>query len=300
MARHRGTGAEDQPFTGTIVDRNERRVPADEVTNNLVEFERLERTSRGLKLFGRALVEGLSGGVDSILFNAMTAAGVPRFGEMHALGIPVSRLSVRMAPDSSKNAFVDIEYGIEGDAEDLFDQDPGNENAVPRLEVSSTLVSVRTELEINSNGDLVPIIVKFTPPSASGEPANPEQEQSASVDLMIATSVVRFYRRERNNPQARAKLYIGHVNSDEVFGDPAHTWLISRYDGVTVDRGHSYNVTYEFQRSIAVLSDDSWKATVTFKDEHGRTHKDATVGNGVRRDVRVYRTANFESLNLFL
>ncbi len=176
MTRHRSSGAEDQPFTGTVVDRNERRLPADLVTTNLVEFERLERSSAGLKLFGRAAVEGVSGGVDRILFNAMTAAGVPQFGEMHALGIPVSRLTARMAPDSIKNAFVDLEWSLEADAEDLFDQDPNNPNAVPRLEVTSTLVSVRTELELDANNNLVPILVKFTPPATDENPGpHPEQ-----------------------------------------------------------------------------------------------------------------------------
>ena len=288
---------QDEPFSGSILDRDNSRVAAEVVTPNLVEFERLERTSAGLKLFGRVAVEGVPGSVDRILFNAMLASGIPRFGELHRiLGIPVNRLNVRMAPDNTKDAFVDIEWGVDTADEDLFDQDPDDPNAPPRLEVTSTLVPARTELEFAPDGTLTkPIVVTFRPPPTTENPDPEEQKQSVTVDYMAPVSVVRFYRRERDDPLLKARRFMGRVNSnDDVFGDPARRWLITRLGGPTNDRGETYNVTYEFQRSVEA----TWDAVARFEDSQGRRHKDATVGNGIRTGVKVQPEIDFNLLEL--
>lgn len=291
----------DEPFDDTVLGRGEPRVVSGDVTTDLVRNARLERTSAGLKLFTSAVVEDVRGGPNNLLWNALSAAGIPRYGELHpVLGIPVNRLSVQLVEDSAINAIVEIGYGVDAADSDLFNQDPDDPDAPPRLEVSSTLQMATTETEFDAQGNKIPIIVTYRAAVTPENPDPPIQEQAGSVEYMIPMNIVRFYRRERHNPRdnprAPSRNYIGHVNSVDVFGDPPYRWLCTRYDGVTVDRGATWNVTYEFQDDI-----DTWDATVVFVDDKtGRRPKDATIGNGIRPGVRVLRRANFFDMRLTL
>lgn len=292
----------DEPFSDSVLDRGQPRVVTGDVTTDLVRNARLERTSAGLKLFTSATVEDVRGGPKNLLWNAMNAAGIPRFGELHdPLLIPVNRLSVQLVEDSAVSALVEIGYGVDAADSSLFDQDPDDPDAPPRLEVSSTLQPARTEFEFDlATGNKKPIVITFL--RLNPDTQEPETLiQTGSVEFMVVMNIVRFYRRERHNPRdnprAPSRNYLGHVNSVDVFGDAARTWLCTRYDGVTVDRGATYNVTYEFQDDI-----DTWDATVTFIDDKtGRRHKDATIANGgIRTGVRVLRQANFFDMRLTL
>ncbi len=306
MARPRDntqSGNPDERFQGNIVDRRLPTVPAGDVTKDLTDVgtARLERTTSGLRLFTSAIVEDVRGGADNLLWNAMNAAGVPRFGELHRfLGLPVNRLDAQLLEDSSKNVLVNIEYGVDADVSDLFDQDPDDPDASPRLEVSSTMQAARTELELKPDGSRPPIVLTFTRPIPPTVPPGPTTEvltQTGSVEFQVPMSIVRFYRRERAHPLSRSRGFIGHVNLTGVFGDPARWWLITRMDGVTVDRGATWNVTYEFQQNRS-----TWDPDVVFIDDTtGRRHKDATVGNGgIRENVPVLPEVEFEELRLFL
>lgn len=293
----------DEPFDDTAIGRGQPRVVTGDVTTDLVRNARLERSAAGLKMFTHATVEDVRGGPDNRLWNAMNAAGIPRYGEMHpVLGIPINHLSVQFVEDSAKNVHVEIDYGVDAVDSNLFDQDPDDPDAPPRLEVSSTLQPARTEFEFDpETGNKKPIIVKFTPLATPDNPGpHEEQTQAGSVEFMVAMNVIRFYRRERHNPRdnprAPSRNYLGHLNSVGVFGDNPRTWLCTRYDGVTIDRAATYNVTYEFQDDI-----DTWDAQVSFVDDKtGRRHKDATLGNGIRTGVRVLRQANFFDMRLTL
>ena len=285
----------EEPFGGDIRDRRVPSIPAGEVTPDLVRNARLERTSAGIKLFTSAVVENVRGGPTNLLWNAMNAAGIPRYGEMHGrLGIPVNRLGVQLVEDSAVNARVEIDYGVDAVDAGLFDQNPDDPNAPPRLEVSSTLQSARTEFEYDSEtGNPKPIVITFNRPNPDTQ-ASDILVQPASVEYMLPMSIVRFYRRERDDPIFKSRGFVGHVNSTDVFGDGPRMWLITRLDGVTVDRGATWNVTYEFQRHSL-----NWDADVYYEDKNGRRHKDATVANGgIRLDVRALRQANFFDLRL--
>ena len=302
MARPRDditSGDSNESFRGNILDRRLPSVPAGDVTKDLTDLgtARLERTTSGLRLFTSAVVEDVRGGGESLLWNAMNAAGIPRFGELHRfLNLPVNRLEAQLLEGHTKDVLVNIEYGVDTDVSDLFDQNPDDPNAPPRLEVSSTMQPARTEFELVPGAAPKPIVVTFNRP-VPGE-ADDVLTQTGSVEFMVPMSIVRFYRRERADPLSRARGFIGHVNKSGVFGDPTpHWWLITRLDGVTVDRGATWNVTYEFQQNRS-----TWDPDIAFIDDTtGRRHKDATVENGgIRESVPVLPEVEFERLRLFL
>ena len=303
MARPRDditSGDSNESFRGNILDRRLPSVPAGDVTKDLTDLgtARLERTTSGLRLFTSAVVEDVRGGGESLLWNAMNAAGIPRFGELHRfLGLPVNRLDAQLVEGHTKDVLVNIEYGVDTDVSDLFDQNPDDPGAPPRLEVSSTMQPARTEFELLPNGSKKPIVLVFDRPDPIPATTSTRLTQTGSVEFMVPMSVVRFYRRERANPLSRARGFIGHVNFEDVFGDPPRWWLITRLDGVTVDRGASWNVTYEFQQNRS-----TWDPDVAFIDDTtGRRHKDATVKNGgIRENVPVLPSIEFERLRLFL
>ena len=128
-------------------------------------------------------------------------------------------------------------------------------------------------------------------PSSPGRTIN----QGADVELSIPQLVLTETRKESSTPANTARAFVGKVNQFACFGGAARTWLCTRIEGTTNDRGASYEVTYEFQ-----YNEQTWDAVVVFRDPNTQRPVDSPEeGEGIKT-VQVYSVANFAALGLSL
>lgn len=247
-----------------------------------------------------ARVFGLRGTPSARLWYATQAPGVPRYGDHHPWieFLPVSRVHAVLASEGTTDiATVTIDYGFSPGgigSPTYFDNEP-SETALPQVEVLTTVQPATTQFELGIAGDKRQIVVS----KMVNVEDEAETEQAGSVEFQLPMETVRYMRREVQNPQGKARLYVGTINSTGVFNDGPHYWMCTRLDGMSDDGGATFNVTYEFQRNP-----DTWDPTVIFTDpETGKpavlTQNEINLGNAVKQ-VTIYRQTNFWLLNLTL
>lgn len=264
---------------------------------DLPNDERIELTRAGPRITRTFLVKDLRGDVDHRLHNALFVSGVPQMGEIHKAveGAFVGRVGAEHLPGSPTQARVHVEWGFFADEEDdPFFNEP-DDNAVPVLEIASTMVRKTTNFDVHG----APILLEYTrdvPLPGEEGPSGPElPPQVAAVEYQVSEDYVLFRRRERNDPWARSRLYKGTVNATPVFGWGPRYWMCVQLDGFTDDRGASWNVTYAFQRNV-----DTWDARSIYRDPAtGEGVPDPIEGVGIKT-VELYPATNFFDLNLTL
>lgn len=246
-----------------------------------------------------ARVFGLRGTPSARLWYATQAPGVPQYGDHHPWieFLPVSRVHAVLASEGTTDiATVTIDYGFSPGgvgSPTYFDNEP-SDTALPQLEVLTTVQLAQTQFDVNRVQIVVSRIIEDPDTQTSTV-----IEQAGSVDYQLPMETVRYMRREVQNPQGKARLYVGTINGTGVFNDGPHYWMCTRLDGVSDDGGATFNVTYEFQRNP-----DSWDPWIIFTDpETGKpvvlTPEEATSGETVKQVV-VYRQMDFWALNLTL
>lgn len=263
-----------------------------------IEGERFWVDRDGPHAIQVAQVVGLTGNPAVRLYRAMLAPGIPRYGEYHPAVpfLPVSNVEAVYADKGTSDiAIVTITFGFAAGGTQYFTNEPGDTLAtLPQLEVLTTVQPARTEFEFDpaSGGRKQIIVSNFVEDPETG--TSMEVTQTGSVEFMLPMETVRYMRRELYNPQSKSRLYLGHINSHSVFGDPPHWWLCSHLGGPTDDGGASYNVTYEFQRNS-----DSWNPVlVPTNPETGKPH--ILVEGEIARQPRILPEADFWELNLTL
>lgn len=242
-----------------------------------------------------AYVKGLRGSPAARLYYAAMAPGMPRYGNFHAVipSLPVSRVHVDLIKGTTDQATVTITYGFSTGGDRYFVNEPDDET-LPQIEILTTVQPARTQFDIDGNQILVTYVVEDEEAGTS-TPVT----QAGTVDYMLPMETVRYMRREAQDPQAKARLYVGRINSVGIFGDIQHMWLCSRLGGPSDDGGATFNVTYEFQRNP-----DSWDPVVVPTDpETGqpRVLSPADIASGLAVvQVRLLPEADFSELNLTL
>lgn len=226
----------------------------------------LEETATGYFARATYLVHGLVGDGLSAYTSAIFAKGLP--GQGHEFGgIPqlfVSNRRVVSIESFTSTAKVEISWGFPAVNPGGFNNPP-DDFAVPQLETFTSLVTVATNKHQAGPTGVrgLAILVNWPTPLSNQQEGDVAPTQGASVQYMQPVSGLRFTRRERTRPDARARLFVGKLNSEPVSGDPAGMWMCTRLDGVTDDGGESYGVTYEFQRAP---SDDGWFGFAFYTD----------------------------------
>ena len=223
------------------------------------QSQRVERTLRGPRRIVKGFVTGLVGADDERIWSATFATGIPDLGSIDGVGSGaiLGRIAADQRKDSPSQVEVELEYGFF--AEDDFNNDPGGDPSVPQLEILSTVVPVVTHFDFRGNPIILEHVFAVTEGNATTLVRGPDQV--AEVELQLPNHVVVYRRREQFSPGAKARRFVGTINSKGVFEDPKHFWMCTRLDGRTDDGGLSYNVTYEFQRNS-----DSWDPTVVYRD----------------------------------
>lgn len=134
---------------------------------------------------------------------------------------------------------------------------------------------------------------EFITVAADGTETKETQSQGGEVDVQIPQLVLQTDRIEKFSPKAKAKEFVGTVNSNIIGTDLPRTWLCTSIQGRTDNDGESYNVTYEFQ-----FNPETWDAIVVFIDkETGNPPPGLVEGEGIQV-VQVYRAKDFNRLKI--
>jgi len=258
---------------------------------DVVEGGALNETQDGYEVVRVAWVEELSGRADERLYNAVRAAGVPRYGDPHP-SIPHLRVVQRSAAFEGGNdrVVVTLTYRVP-QANEAPPSDPTGNTQPGIVRVGSTIQGAITQKDVYGEA----IMVRHVFPDDHEEFPGRDITQGADVELSIPQLVLTETRRESATPANTARAYVGKVNQFACFGGAARTWLCTRIEGTTNDRGASYEVTYEFQ-----YNEQTWDAVVVFRDPNTQRPVDEPVdGEGIKT-VQVYSVANFAALGLSL
>lgn len=258
---------------------------------DLVEGGALTETQDGYEVVRVVWVTELTGRADQRLYNAVRAAGVPRFGDPHP-SIPNLRVVQRSAAFDGGNdrVVVTLTYRVP-QANESPPSDPSGNTQAGIVRVGSTVQGATTQRDVNGE----PITVRHVFPDDHEEFPGRDITQGADVELSIPQLVLTESRRENGTPADKARAFVGKVNQFACFGGAARTWLCTRIEGTTNDAGATYEVTYEFQ-----YNEQTWDAVVVFRDPNTQRPVDAPEeGEGIKT-VQVYRVANFAALGLSL
>lgn len=253
---------------------------------DVVEGGSLSETQDGYEVVRIAWVEDLTGRAEERLYNAVRAAGVPRYGDPHP-SIQNLRVVQRSAAfeGGKDRVIVTLTYRVP-QANESPPSDPAGNTQAGIVRVGSTVQGGTTQKDVD--GD--PIVVKH---KLQGSTAF--TTQGADVELSIPQHVLSETRKERSTPANTSRAFTGKVNQFAIWGGAARTWLCTRIDGTTNDGGLTYEVTYEFQ-----FNDQTWDATVVFRDPETGRPVDAPVAREGIKTVQVYQVANFAALGLSL
>lgn len=271
-----------------------RRVSGD-TQLDMLEGSWVEFADTGNSAVRVAYVQNLTGSATAILAQALEAPSIPSIGTRHPsiVNCPLRRKRAELLPDHTDGAKVTLSYGTQQIGPGYFDY-PADDEAVPRIEVATTVQSVRTSFD--SSGQ--PIVLSHTyiiEDPETGTSTEKTVEQRGQVDYFLPMTVVRFFRRETRSPGDKSKLYTRKLNLLPVFGDPKHYWMCTKLAGVSDDRGVSYNVTYEFQRHP-----ESWNPQVVFIDPITHLPPADLVPDVGIKTVQVMQDIDFEGMKLYI
>lgn len=258
-----------------------------------IEFDQIEgttitRSSKGLELQRNAIVTGLSGSPDVIIYNALQEPGVPNQGDSHP-SIPdlyVTNVTATPLENSNTQAWLIITYGPPNATTYV-----PNETNPAQIETGATIVQRQTNLD--RFGDL--ITVTYSNPDkldANNQPF--EDTIVATVELQEPQVYLRLSRKEPEDPELKASLFVGTTNLTPFRGDGPFKWLCTAITGSSPNGGLDWDVRYEFQRNPS-----DWRIDVVYVDpETGNPPEDIIEGNGLVRNIEVLGLADFGALNL--
>lgn len=247
-------------------------------TTDTIESAALEQSGEGYNVTRRFLVEGITGatGPERCL-DALSASGIPAYGAACPGASPLSSLKVvsrSVEPISMTQAWVNITYRRPTRKER---PEPTTNSEAPTRRLGASVEAQDTNKD--ASGALMTVVHNSI-------------SQVATVSVQKPTLSLSFDRKEIDNPEQRAKDYVGKVNDDTWEGGAAGTWLCTRIDSSTDNDGVSYNVSYEFLYNAA-----TWNATVYWTDEDGRPPFDLDPLIGIK-SYAVYPEADFTALDL--
>jgi len=119
--------------------------------------------------------------------------------------------------------------------------------------------------------------------------------QVGDVEIQVPQTVITFERLESESPLTKASTYAGKVNSVDVGSFTARTLLCLGIEGISVDGGYKWNVSYRFQ-----YNPNTWDATCIYIDpETDRPHADIDIAtlDGVTI-ATIYQEVSFSGLDL--
>ena len=240
------------------------------------------RNRQGKKAVRIAVVDGLDGDPDEILYLASVAEGMPAYGSAHPSIPGLFLYEINPEAIGAGQARVRLVY------EPWRGTPP--EGSAPAIVVGATVEQHTTHLDVNDEV----MVVEYT------DDAEVTHYQTPTASVLCPKVSFELTRREDAAPGAKVKAYVGKVNTAGWDVDPsaaARTWLCTGIVGRSSDGGDTYDVTYSF-----LYRDDApegnWDSMQQYIDpQTGRPPSDLV--DGVGRIIYVVRVeANFDALNL--
>ena len=250
------------------------------VVLDLVEGSSYEHTRQGRKATRTALVSGLTGDPDAILYLAETATGMPAYNAAHPT-IPGLYL---------KGIYPEAVGG--GQAKVRLVYEPPK--FTPTEEEGAAVVVGATVEQQSTYEDIDNVVLQVQYTSGGVT-----RYQTPTVSVLRPKASLEFTRREDAGVLATSKAYVGKVNLAGWAvdaGAAARTWLCTGIVARSADGGDTYDVTYSF-----LYRDDpptgNWDAFVQYMDpQTGRAPYNLDADG--RKAYVVYETADFDDLDL--
>jgi hypothetical protein len=262
-----------------------------EVYKDTVETLALRENRGGFNFIQRKmLVNGLTATDYSAMMDALTAAGVPVYGDVltEAPNLKLTTREVRML--DNKMAEVTLSY------EPNVFQQKFEESAKASGEASLNQVQTNKD----KNGDT--ITISHTYPnlgnSLGEEPdadhANKTFTQGGQIDYLQPQLVLKFSgTMQSSNAVALALSVIGKVNDDTWMEGSAKQWLCTGC-GFKVINSSASPIEYEFNLEFQ-YNPDGWDPTVIFADDRtGKPPEGLVAGTGYKT-VERYEPIDFDA-----
>lgn len=234
-------------------------------------------------------VYGLAGDVSARMYAALNDPAIPARGDPHPIvaGILVTRRSATPL-EKADAARVSVTYSRP--SSNIASNEPGEDPGV--IEIGATLQNATTVLDNEGNQVRVQYTEEETD-EVTGDITYTTLSQGGVAEYQQPVVLLSETRLESAPPLELARAYVGTVNRTRIWGYGAEQLLCTRIQGVSSDKGITYEVSYEF-----LANSVDWKAEFTYLDEDtGRPPDDLVTGVGIVR-ASVYPLADFRKLRL--
>jgi len=218
-----------------------------------------------------ATVTGCTGSGQAKLANALSASGMPGIGSGHPAFANLA-LEER-APEAIGTDTVKVRLIYRR-------SDPPSDPASGTIEVGASLNQQQTDRDYA--GDLITV-------------THADIVQGGIVNVLRPQVTITRTRKELSSPGAKAKTYVGKLNSGAWSLDPgasARQWLCTGITGRSDDNGASYEVTYTFQ-----YDENAWWEKVVWIDPATGRPPNPLDATG-EKTVQLYDEVDFSQLQL--
>jgi len=249
------------------------------IINDIIESATLRRDSEGFEADRTFIISDVKGSAEAKLYNAMTMAGIPQYGDPHP-SIPDIQVTdiIAMPLKSGEKIKISVTYSIPGEDDAAGDDQSG------KLVITSALTNEQTHFDIDGNL----ISVRYFDGTTTGINIT-----YSPIEVQRPQMRASFTRKEQSLPKDNIREFLGKINSIEWSGYPAETWLCSGID-VRENEGF-FEVDYSFE-----FREEKWLGEVVIPLNSltaSESPIDKASGNGYGL-FNVYRTANFNKLGL--
>lgn len=250
----------------------------------------IRHNAAGIEAVRIAHLHEITGPSDRRSYSALTAAGMPRYGDQHP-AIPGLRVvDIVLAALDVAQWQATIIYRVPSPDELIHAEPPGTV-----LDVEWFSANVTVDRLFDADGNRMWHWYSGHPNTTLIIAGNVIETRSLArqlgvkaerADVQIPSVGVRVLMTETTDVRTR-RGYIGTTNRGYWSGDPPETWLFAGVAG-RLERGRWLN-TYEL-----IYRSDGWRlqSVVEF---NGAPPSDATPGNGIAR-FKVYQSVNFGAL----
>ena len=230
------------------------------------------------------IVDQIQGQAHQIGYLALTANGLPRYGEPHP-SIPKIvcqqiRISKWMSPSQ---VTVTASYGpVTGRTRVL--------GAPALIRYGAGVIEVDTNRDVA--GDLITVTYdhdRLQTTSAAGD----KRTQTGLVRKQIPSMTFEITQVENRSPQNK-QSYVGKLNKNMWLGFAARSLLCVGIGGESSDGGLTYNISYQF-KYLGVDADP--EIAYQNPDDDNRVPTDVVDGLGIKRVV-IYESADFSHLGI--
>lgn len=239
---------------------------------------------------------------------AALAKGIPRHADPHPATHPVmgnlqaDTIGIAFKDNDPTVAIVTVTYRLL-----TFLKINISENAPPEVEIGGSVQETQTTMDVGGNPLkleqtlLIPTDTDYTDPVTgqvykAGDLVSKKVSKISEATFQQPVFMVRFKRREPRCPFLKSLRYTGKINRGSFLEQPAHSWLVTRITGNTVDGSRSWDVTYEMMWKNSSKG-DNWDPLLSLKDRDGQPYAGLIRGAGLRK-YQVLEDENFDALNL--